>query len=76
MAPPNIAEIQNAYKQIFEQVRAPSKAADSLKDPNTLARLGVISLELLGFFTIGEMIGRWHIVGYNLPPPGGAHTGL
>lgn len=29
-----------------------------------MATVGVIAAELLGFFTIGEMIGRFKLVGY------------
>jgi F-type H+-transporting ATPase subunit g len=29
-----------------------------------LAVIGVVAAELLGFFTIGEMVGRMKIVGY------------
>lgn len=29
-----------------------------------LASLGIITAEVLGFFTIGEMIGRFKLVGY------------
>lgn len=37
-------------------------------DTATLTTVGVVSAEVLGFFTVGEMIGRFKIVGYR-----GAH---
>jgi len=33
-------------------------------DPSTLTSIGVIAAEVIGFFSVGEMIGRFHIVGY------------
>ncbi len=39
--------------------------------PKTLAAAGVIGAEVLGFFTVGEMIGKFKVVGYR----GYAHTG-
>lgn len=30
--------------------------------------VGVVSAEVLGFFTVGEIIGRRHIVGYQGEP--------
>ena len=33
-------------------------------DGKQLASVGVIGAEILGFFTVGEMIGRLKVVGY------------
>ena len=38
-----------------------------------LATAGVIAAECLGFFTVGEMIGRFKIVGYHGEPAGAHH---
>ena len=38
-------------------------------DRETLTTAAVVSAEVLGFFCVGEMIGRFKIVGYR----GGAH---
>ena len=35
-----------------------------------MATVGVIGAELLGFFTVGEMIGKFKVIGYR----GGAHA--
>lgn len=40
-------------------------------DRETLTTTGVVAAETVGFFCIGEMIGRFKIVGYR----GGAHHG-
>jgi F-type H+-transporting ATPase subunit g len=34
---------------------------------------GVVFAECLGFFTVGEMIGRFKIIGYHGEPAGAAH---
>jgi len=38
-----------------------------------IATIGVLLAELLGFFTVGEMIGRRKIVGYHGPSPASQH---
>ena len=35
-------------------------------DRKQLASAGVIGAEVLGFFTVGEMIGRFKLVGYKV----------
>jgi F-type H+-transporting ATPase subunit g len=44
----------------------PEKFLSSIRNINSaqLATYGVIFAELLGFFTIGEMVGRMKLVGY------------
>lgn len=44
----------------------PSSMLTRIRDVNTqqLASAGVVAAEVLGFFTVGEMIGRMKIVGY------------
>lgn len=36
-----------------------------------LAAVGVVGAELLGFFTVGQMIGRFKLVGYHGEPAHG-----
>ena len=38
-----------------------------------LITVGVIGLEALGFFTVGEMIGKFKVVGYRGDPHAGSH---
>lgn len=42
-------------------------------DRAALATGGVVLAECLGFFTVGEMIGRLKIVGYHGEPPAAHH---
>lgn len=42
-------------------------------DTATLTTAGVVFAEVLGFFTVGEMIGRFKVVGYRGDPSGGEH---
>ncbi|KAI7311269.1 hypothetical protein KC315_g12372 [Hortaea werneckii] len=42
-------------------------------DTATLTTVGVVAAETLGFFTVGEMIGRFKVVGYRGDPHGGEH---
>ena len=66
MSPPSVKELGDAVngfmtvgKQAVRMVK--SKELPQSSQVVSAARVGV---ELLGFFTIGEIIGRWHIVGY------------
>ncbi|OAP56072.1 F-type H+-transporting ATPase subunit G [Fonsecaea erecta] len=45
-------------------VLAPIRNADS----NQLTTFAIVFAQVLGFFTVGEMIGRWKIVGYHGEP--------
>ncbi|CCX06517.1 putative mitochondrial F1F0-ATP synthase g subunit [Pyronema domesticum] len=69
MTPPDMATFQSTlksfaqpstmsafYKQAVESIRTCNKA--------DAAFVGVLAAEILGFFTVGEMIGRRKIVGY------------
>merc|ERR1712029_495332 len=42
-------------------------------DTATLTTVGVVAAETLCFFTVGEMIGRFKLVGYRGDPHGGEH---
>lgn len=42
-------------------------------DAATLTTVGIVGAEAIGFFTIGEMVGRLKIVGYHGDPHGGHH---
>ena len=42
-------------------------------DRATLTQVGVVGAEVLGFFTVGEMIGRFKIIGYRSDAPHAAH---
>lgn len=66
MSPPTSAEIDASLQGMRQVARhtasmVRNKQIPTLDTVKTSARVG---LELLGFFTIGEMVGRWHLVGY------------
>lgn len=42
-------------------------------DSATLTTVGVVAAETIGFFSVGEMIGRFHIVGYRSSAPHAGH---
>jgi len=79
MNPPSLQTFQSYWNIALSYLRNPSaisSAASSAPPPATLlahvrnvdrqqlAAAGIIAAELLGFFTIGEMLGRFKIVGY------------
>lgn len=39
-------------------------------DTNALATVGIVTAEVIGFFTVGEMVGRLKLVGYHGDPHG------
>ncbi|TVY13178.1 ATP synthase subunit g [Lachnellula arida] len=74
MSPPPISTFQAYYQRLLQIARNPgpaiSQASNSVQqlrsnlNTTKLAAGGVIAAELLGFFTVGEMIGRFKLVGY------------
>ncbi|KAL2006815.1 hypothetical protein VTN00DRAFT_9483 [Thermoascus crustaceus] len=81
MAPPSLSTFQAYFQPLINALRNPS-ALKNINIPNpqefvarlckadkkTLAFYGVTAAEVLGFFTVGEMIGRRKIVGYRGAP--------
>ncbi|KAK2762253.1 ATP synthase subunit G atp20 [Arachnomyces sp. PD_36] len=84
MAPPNSATFQAYYQPLLNALRQPStlasRASNAVSPPEgllnrvrnmdrkQLAFVGVTAAEVLGFFTVGEMLGRFKIVGYRGEP--------
>ncbi|KFX94516.1 hypothetical protein O988_06261 [Pseudogymnoascus sp. VKM F-3808] len=71
MAPPPLATFQSAFQQIVKNSRNPSAflpnaSVNSIRNISSaqIASGAVIFAEVLGFFTVGEMIGRMKLVGY------------
>ncbi|KAF2454637.1 mitochondrial ATP synthase g subunit-domain-containing protein [Lineolata rhizophorae] len=54
---------------------SPSAMLNQLRGLSTqqLASAGVVTAEVIGFFTVGEMLGRFKIVGYRSSDPHGHH---
>ncbi|KAK4181075.1 putative sorbitol dehydrogenase [Triangularia setosa] len=84
MSPPSVSTFQTYFQNLWKQLQTPgpffSQLAKSL-NPQQVRNLsrtqvaagGVLLAELLGFFTVGEMIGRLKIVGYHGGQSAAAH---
>ncbi|KAG7821811.1 hypothetical protein KL928_000286 [Ogataea angusta] len=74
LAPPSVAEIQQVYqglyKKALEFASQPKTSADGLvKVAKSLSkdeylRFGAYFIQIVGLFSLGEIIGRRQIVGY------------
>ncbi|KAJ5523782.1 hypothetical protein N7494_010432 [Penicillium frequentans] len=82
MAPPNMATFQSYFQPMINVVRNPASfktlsfpspqnflARVRNASPKELALAGVTAAEVIGFFTVGEMIGRWNLIGYRGEAP-------
>ncbi|KAI9899193.1 hypothetical protein N3K66_005654 [Trichothecium roseum] len=72
MSPPSAATFQNFYQNLYKSIQtrgigSPQSLVQSALriSPAQLAAGGVVAAECLGFFTVGEMIGRFKLVGYH-----------
>ncbi|KAJ5682909.1 hypothetical protein N7462_006074 [Penicillium macrosclerotiorum] len=77
MAPPSMATFQSYFQPLINVARNPA-AIKNLSAPSPqgflgrvrnanakeIALVGVTVAEVIGFFTVGEMVGRMNIVGY------------
>ncbi|ERS99691.1 F-type H+-transporting ATPase subunit g [Sporothrix schenckii 1099-18] len=83
MSPPPLATFQTAFQNAWVQLQNPAqllqkttafaKSARNLT-PTQLAAGGVLAAEILGFFTVGEIVGRFKLVGYHTTAaPAAAH---
>eukprot|EP00835_Amoeboradix_gromovi_P004869 NODE_409_length_9212_cov_0.585537.p13 type:complete len:108 gc:universal NODE_409_length_9212_cov_0.585537:1601-1278(-) len=68
MSPPTSKELEASVTGFKEVVKRAVQMAKSKQLPNVqqLKITGRVGLELLGFFTIGEIIGRRNIIGYKV----------
>ncbi|CAK7203414.1 ATP synthase subunit G atp20 [Sporothrix eucalyptigena] len=82
MAPPPLATFQAAFQNAWVQLQSPTKliqtATGFVKSvrsltPAQLAAGGVLAAELLGFFTVGEIVGRFKLIGYRGATPAAHH---
>lgn len=85
MAPPSVAQFQSYFQPLTGALRNPSSLFSRISsyDPQAvlqsvrnlnrqqLAQVGVFGAEILGFFTVGTMIGRMKVVGYHGEPAHG-----
>lgn len=73
MSPPSIATFQTYYQNILKSIQnrsilqSPQNLIAQARNLSNaqLAAGGVVLAECLGFFTVGEMIGRFKLVGYH-----------
>lgn len=75
----NMATFQSYYQNLLTTARSPSSGSSSNilsrvrnASPKEIALIGVTAAEVIGFFTVGEIIGRMNLVGYRGEP---AHHG-
>ncbi|KAK4229735.1 ATP synthase subunit G, mitochondrial [Podospora fimiseda] len=84
MSPPSVSTFQTYFQNLWKQLQNPSAFIQSISksvSPQQARNLsktqvvagGVLLAELLGFFTVGEMIGRFKLVGYHGEVHGAAH---
>ncbi|OAA41195.1 ATP synthase subunit g [Beauveria brongniartii RCEF 3172] len=71
MSPPSMATFQTTYQNLWTRLQSRSISPQSiiqqvrgLGTPQLVAG-GVVLAECLGFFTVGEIIGRFKLVGYH-----------
>lgn len=78
----SIQTIQGYLQPALNALRNPSQLANSMNPNTILAQIrgassaqywsaGVIAAEVLGFFSVGEIIGRFKVVGYREKGHGG-----
>ncbi|KAL2140745.1 hypothetical protein VTI28DRAFT_3298 [Corynascus sepedonium] len=76
MTPPSVSTFQAYFQNLWKQLQRPGAFISSLAqsaNPQQLRNLsrtqvaagGVLLAECLGFFTVGEMIGRFKLIGYH-----------
>ncbi|OAA61540.1 ATP synthase subunit g [Cordyceps fumosorosea ARSEF 2679] len=71
MVPPSMATFQTTYQNLWTRLRTRSVSPQSIIQQvrglgaAQLVAGGVVLAECLGFFTVGEMVGRFKLVGYH-----------
>ncbi|OJJ63784.1 hypothetical protein ASPSYDRAFT_139450 [Aspergillus sydowii CBS 593.65] len=86
MTPPSSATFQSYFQPLLNSLRNPASLqnANIVSPQSILARVrnankkeialaGVTAAEVIGFFTVGEIIGRFNVVGYRGEPAHGHH---
>ncbi|PHH60264.1 hypothetical protein CDD81_1892 [Ophiocordyceps australis] len=76
MNPPSLATFQSYYQNLWNALKSGSLFKVSQNMLQQLRNIGspqiavgaVIFAECVGFFTVGEMIGRFKIIGYHGEP--------
>ncbi|TFL01314.1 mitochondrial ATP synthase g subunit-domain-containing protein [Pterulicium gracile] len=63
--PTSVAQVKSVYQDAWKQAGSRAFWRDTFSKGD-LSRLGIYGLQAYGLFKIGEMVGRLHLVGYNL----------
>ncbi|CCK71175.1 F1F0 ATP synthase subunit g KNAG_0G01170 [Huiozyma naganishii CBS 8797] len=70
LQPPSWADFQSVYLKLYQSslrlANSPKAAIDCLSQipKNDLIKYGSIGVQLVGFYSVGEVIGRRKLVGY------------
>ncbi|KAH8883873.1 hypothetical protein GQ53DRAFT_830319 [Thozetella sp. PMI_491] len=83
---PSISTFQSSYQALWKQLQNPKaliqtaqqavgSSGGAVRRLSTaqLVALGVFGLECVGFYTVGQIIGRFKVVGYHGHPAGAHH---
>jgi F-type H+-transporting ATPase subunit g len=84
MSPPSVSTFQTYFQNLWKQLQNPSTFFSGLAQSvnpqqarnisrTQVAAGGVLLAECLGFFTVGEMIGRFKLIGYHGENPAAHH---
>ncbi|KAK3300228.1 mitochondrial ATP synthase g subunit-domain-containing protein [Chaetomium fimeti] len=84
MSPPSVSTFQTYFQNLWKQLQNPGTffagLAQSVNPQQArnisrtqMAAGGVLLAECLGFFTVGEMIGRFKLIGYHGENPAAHH---
>ncbi|AAS51896.1 ADL025Wp [Eremothecium gossypii ATCC 10895] len=70
LQPPNISDFEMVYWRLLKQFKNaaahPQQTLASVKSlgKNDLVKYGAVGVQMLGLYSLGEAIGRRHLVGY------------
>ncbi|QLL34532.1 hypothetical protein HG536_0G03940 [Torulaspora globosa] len=70
LQPPSVADFQKVYSQLYKNLLhysvKPKEVLGLLKSlgKNDVVKYGSYAIQIVGFYSVGEIIGRRHLVGY------------
>lgn len=70
LQPPSVGDFQKVYSQLYKNILhysvKPKEVAGLLKSigKNDIVKYGSYAIQIVGFYSVGEIIGRRHLVGY------------
>lgn len=72
-APPTVSQFQSVYQTVFNSVKSyafkPQKVIDCAEaiTKNDVLKYSAYGIQILGLFTLGEVVGRRNLIGYKVP---------